>query len=502
MRYLSFLIFITFFASDLLGQDRCGTIQTQQMTNDFIENRKHWNETISRSSMSRFIPVTFHLIGNNDGSRKASEELALEGLCILNESFEISGSNMFFYLKGFNELNNTTINNNAFSAGFLINQQTDNQSINIFIVNDISFDGTGRILGFYSGAGDYIVMRSSEMVARNYTLEHEIGHFFTLQHTHFGWDGQYYEPFIHGEMVTMPTVTVLEQGPVGLVVPVELQNGSNCETAGDMICDTPPDYGFGFTCGCCVLPWEVRDRNGDNIEPLMNNIMSYSSRCDVQEFTPDQLVAINASLDAANRNFLRTNVTETEYLPVRGEVQLLSPADGATVEVFDEVEFEWEPVENATHYVLTILANSPLIIRTTEPKAVVTELGQNEAFISWSVKAYGVFGGGCDGSTGRNLNTGNLSSVSDVDFVTKFSVYPNPVSTNTDVVVEFSSEKSENATIKLHSLTGAVIYTESAQIQTGNNKYVIGKDNLLNSGLFILEIQTESGSIIEKIIVE
>ena len=501
MRYIYILLILTFSISNAIGQDRCGTIQTQEMTDALVNNKKHWNETISRSLMPRFIPVTFHLIGENDGTRKATEELALEGLCILNESFEISGSNMFFYAAGFNELNNSSINNDPFGSGFLMRNQTDDASINIFIVNDISFGGTGRILGFYTPNGDYLVMRRDEMTSRTYTLEHEIGHFFTLKHTHYGWDGQYYEPGIHGDTVTLNTVTILEQGPVGTVVPVETQDGTNCDRAGDMICDTPPDYGFGFSCNCCILPWEVTDRNGDAIEPIMENIMSYSQGCDVQEFTPDQLVAINASLDANNRNYLRTNVTESEYTPVRGQVELVSPANGSTADVFNEVDFEWEAVENAEYYILTIVANQRLTIRTTEPRATVTDLSPNEAFIQWSVRAYNVFGGGCNGTEARLLNTGNTSAVTDIDFVSGINVYPNPVSTNTDVVVEFASEKSETAIVKLHTISGAVIYSEPAQIQTGNNRYVIQKSNLLNPGLFIFEIQTETGSILEKIIV-
>ncbi|MEZ4948184.1 MAG: hypothetical protein R2784_02135 [Saprospiraceae bacterium] len=31
--------------------------------------------------------------------------------------------------------------------------------------------------------------------------------------------------------------------------PTELQDGSNCTTAGDKICDTPPDYNFGLING-------------------------------------------------------------------------------------------------------------------------------------------------------------------------------------------------------------------------------------------------------------
>ena len=484
------------------SQGRCGTIQTEEMTQSFLDNKKHWNQTLAKGSMPNFIPVTFHLVANNDGSSQPTEELALEGLCILNESFELSGSNMFFYVKEFNVINNTAINTNPSGSGFLMRNQTDGASINVFIVDEIASGGLGRILGFYSPNGDYLVMRKDQMTARAYTLEHEIGHFFTLRHTHYGWDGQYYDPSNNGDTIFQTSITITEQGPIGDIVSIELQDGSNCDTAGDLICDTPPDYGFGFSCNCCILPWEVFDRNGDAIEPLMENIMSYSQGCDIQTFSPDQLVAIQASLDANNRDYLRTNVTETQYRPVRGEVALTSPAAGETVEIFDEVTFEWEPVENAEYYIVTIIGSQTFRERTTEPRLTFTELQPNEFFASWSVRAYNVFGGGCNGSVTRNFNTGTSSSaVNELDFVSELNIYPNPITSNSDITVQFTSTQTELAQVKLHTITGALVHSSQVQIQSGENRVLIDESNV-TSGILILEIKTKSGSILEKIIVE
>ncbi|HMS50991.1 MAG: zinc-dependent metalloprotease [Chitinophagales bacterium] len=98
-------------------------------------------------------------------------------------------------------------------------------------------------------------------------LGHEVGHFFSLIHTHGYGDEE---------------------------VTDELVNGTNCETAGDRVCDTPADIGednlFNISAclypdpiGKCLLadyydcvapsPCDICDINGDYYTPLQDNIM-------------------------------------------------------------------------------------------------------------------------------------------------------------------------------------------------------------------------------------
>jgi hypothetical protein len=89
---------------------------------------------------------------------------------------------------------------------------------------------------------------------------HEFGHFFGLEH-----------PFetSHG---------------------IELANGSNCATAGDLICDTPADpYPQGATTNSnCEFVFSGRDPNNQYYLPDVENYMSYyDCAC---RFTPQQYV--------------------------------------------------------------------------------------------------------------------------------------------------------------------------------------------------------------------
>ena len=84
------------------------------------------------------------------------------------------------------------------------------------------------------------------------TLAHEMGHFFGLKHT-FEGNG------------------------------TELANGSNCDTDGDLVCDTPADpyseTGPGPYLNGCVFISMQKDANGDYYDPDVHNIMSYYSDC-------------------------------------------------------------------------------------------------------------------------------------------------------------------------------------------------------------------------------
>jgi hypothetical protein len=94
-------------------------------------------------------------------------------------------------------------------------------------------------------------------------MQHEFGHYFGLPHTFEGSGA-------------------------------ELANGSNCTTAGDLICDTPSDpYVDGddpnsYVDGNCKFISMKKDANGQYYDPMVGNIMSYYSDACVCGFTHDQ----------------------------------------------------------------------------------------------------------------------------------------------------------------------------------------------------------------------
>ena len=262
---------------------------------------------------------------------------------------------------------------------------------------------------------------------------------------------------------------------------IELQDGSNCETAGDLLCDTPPDYGVGFTCGCCRIPFPIRDSKCDTITSHAQNVMSYSVGCDEFEFTEDQITAMQASYMSPQRAYLRTNITESVYRPVTDRVTTISPAAFETVEVFNDVLFEWEPVTNAEFYTITINGED---FRSTEPQFRMTGLEPGTGFNSYSVQAFGPFGGGCAGADQIIFNTGNTSSTNELDFVDGISVFPNPVSNSQDLNIVFDSAASLNGEVILYNMTGQIVSKTAERISASTNNFRISTQNL-DQGLYL-----------------
>jgi predicted Zn-dependent protease with MMP-like domain len=117
--------------------------------------------------------------------------------------------------------------------------------INIYLASQLQ---TPTLCGY---AGGNASASNSTVVLKcaGGTLVHELGHVFGLSHT-FGGDP-------------------------------ELVDGSNCETAGDGLCDTPADpyildAPIQWQDGCEFV-WEGTDANGDYYSPDVGNIMSYYS---------------------------------------------------------------------------------------------------------------------------------------------------------------------------------------------------------------------------------
>ncbi|MBD2702666.1 fibronectin type III domain-containing protein [Spirosoma sp. BT702] len=119
----------------------------------------------------------------------------------------------------------------------------------------------------------------------NHLIPHELGHNFSLLHTHGASNG------------TVRTDELVTRGA-----------GANCTAAGDFICDTPADpylignqYEYVTVDGCLQYsPNNVyRDANGDPYTPSITNIMSYYHYYETDcpsHFTPGQYERIQGGL--------------------------------------------------------------------------------------------------------------------------------------------------------------------------------------------------------------
>jgi hypothetical protein len=131
-------------------------------------------------------------------------------------------------------------------------------TINNGFVDELFIDFGAQVGGYAAlpGGRDIIMMANGSGPG---VMLHEMGHFFGLYHT-FETD-------------------------FGL----ELANGTNCLTTGDLLCDTPADPNGGNTLPPdCNLDPPMQDPNGEWYVPDISNIMSYYNFCTCGKFTTDQ----------------------------------------------------------------------------------------------------------------------------------------------------------------------------------------------------------------------
>lgn len=125
--------------------------------------------------------------------------------------------------------------------------------VNVLIANSVRLSG-GSFCGLARYIPNTVLVRYS--CINSGTISHEIGHELGLDHTYKTSNG------------------------------VELVDGSNCKTAGDLICDTPADPNRNDLVSGNDCIWEgtyedehgfevhLRDANGDKYKPSLSNLMS------------------------------------------------------------------------------------------------------------------------------------------------------------------------------------------------------------------------------------
>ena len=316
----------------------CGNGHYQEwddaLTERLLRNKQRWESNPLQFRNTVYIPVTFLMVANTAGNGRVAHAQVLNQLCKLNEDFADMG--MQFYIKTIKDnINNTGIYNAQYNAGLVMNALKDNNSLNIWVVDVAAGsppgpnDPPGTTLGYYSPFRDWVVIRRSECNATSIVMPHEVGHFFSLKHTHNGWDSQPWTPAIGNPAPAL--------SPGG--VPTELANGSNCNTAGDFICDTPADYnGFGFN-GCNYNL--AQDPTGVFIDPDEQLFMSYFLNCVRNEyhFSNTQQDLMREDYNHSSRNYLRPNITPN-LTEITQAPTLLFPINNEFAPGYNSVNFQ------------------------------------------------------------------------------------------------------------------------------------------------------------------
>lgn len=483
----------------------CGTTGelARELVPLLLENKKEAAQNPVAFRSTQYVPVKFHLVGKTDGSSRVAEHKLLDQICLLNEIF-LDLNIQFFIKDGFNYINNTVVFNDPLATqNTIMTFERDRNAVNIFIVgNSDTGDGLGVVLGFYNPSFDHIVVDKSVIVDVGGTakaLAHEVGHFFTLLHTHNGWDSEPWD-----ESIGNPAPGIAPDG----VTTTEKMNGTNCDRAGDFLCDTPPDYnGFGWPT--CNYDAGAKDPDGVLIDPNENNIMSYflSNSCSPRDFyfSDEQVEMILTSLASNRRAYLRNSYSPE---PLTERVELISPVDGQNAPGGTGlVRLEWKPVENATNYLVEIgrvpnFSIAPIRLYVENNFVDVADLDIGRRFY-WRVRpANASFTCEDLASETTSFTVSNATTaVNDIAFLNDWSIYPNPVQENSELELFLDTENSFEAELSLFSVTGQQARSFGrTRFNTGENRMSISTADL-TPGIYLLSIVSNEGRLNQRVVI-
>ncbi len=224
--------------------------------------------------------VTAHIIRRSNGTGGLSTVALQEAFDNVNNYYITA--NMQFEISTINFIDSDAFYDFRTNEEGAISANDVENTINIYFANSVAnSSGTAFYCGYayFPGGPDRILMDNS-CTSNGSTLPHEIGHFFSLLHTH---------------------------GSSNSTLTNELVDGSNCANAGDLVCDSPadPQLSGSNVNASCDYTGSTTDANGNTFRPEPRNIMSYAPKRCRDLFTSGQFERIIQGY-TQQRNYLLT----------------------------------------------------------------------------------------------------------------------------------------------------------------------------------------------------
>jgi Pregnancy-associated plasma protein-A len=251
----------------------------------------------------------------------------------------------------------------------------DRQCINIYLTLSVPGGGDGyanNAREVAQGAEPRLWVRQGALMNSS-TLPHEMGHIFGLYHTFQGWGSR---------------------NPNTPIESLEKADGSNCDVAGDLVCDTPADPDYQTNSPVTSQPgqsfYNTNCTYGGTgyyqaFRPLANNLMAYiSSQQSAQPlcrnaFTWGQYDRMKETYNFYDDSFFYPLLQRTWTPPtIQGPSELSCPPATAqyTMGGLGNVTVRWSsPSGNLIiNPTVTTLSNQPVTVRRTSASGGVAYL--------------------------------------------------------------------------------------------------------------------------------
>ena len=304
-----------------------------QFINDNIDLIRHYEneyyllKQFKTSTALTSIPVKIHIVTNDDGSGGIDINDVLSEIDEANTYFQNSFVE-FYVCDDVNYINSSSLNDfDSDTQQDLLFSNHQSDILNIYFVNDISF-GAGGACGYTYLPGnsnqyyDAIVMDNDCTTSSDgTTLTHEFGHHLNLIHTH---------------------------GPQNGILTNELVSGINCNSAGDLLCDTPADPELGYSnvndvnCLYSVSGTPPTDAQGFLFDPDTSNIMSYAPQACTNTLSDEQYARMYAGYHAFKNYYacpsLNIDFNSEEIAIDCGEQLVVNFSDNST----NALDWQWD----------------------------------------------------------------------------------------------------------------------------------------------------------------
>jgi hypothetical protein len=398
---------------------------------------------LRRSGSDLLVPVKVHILGNDDGVGYYRLDQLIGSFCNLNERFDSTGFH-FYILGDINYVDNDNwYVHDFFQGGNMMAALNVPGAVNMYFVSD-----PAGACGYYSPFRDAVAIAKSCAGITETTITHEMGHFFSLPHTFYGWEDG--------------TPPLSQQEGV---------NGSNCTTAADGFCDTPPDYApYRWNC---PSTGPFTDPNGEVFTPDGTLYMSYSNDACTERFSPLQRLAMRANLAARGVSGLPTGGPEPVDL---GATTLVEPDNGALELPYNYTVLKWDEVPGATGYLVTVALNSTMnaVVQEAivgEPYWILPELATNRRHY-WRVQAITPSSFCAPASEVRIFTTGETFSGLPAEDgpLRSLAAWPNPLPAGAELRLDLGLDRALDGTARIVDLLGRTVAARPLALPAGNQR--------------------------------
>lgn len=456
-----------------LAEGGCATVTTpqeMQMIKDYLSSNSAAQKT---TNVVDSVPLSIHIVSKTDGSGRYFLDHLLSVLCDLNTRYAPIG--FYFYVRWpIHYINNSSFYDHNYTAGYqMMNQNNVANTANIYFVND-----PNGACGYYSPAqgADAIAISKGCAGPNSTTVTHELGHYFGLPHTFFGWE--------NGNIPSNPEK-------------VTRGAGANCSSAGDGFCDTDADY-LSARWNCPYTGNKL-DQTGVPYHPDSSLYMGYSDDACMSRFSLQQKGAMQFKLANSRGYLLQSHATGASVLDT---LRMIYPTDTLFLNRRLAV---WHKVPGAEYYFVSITSGNSLTPRQDTIVADTTLI--IDAPMNYNVK-YRITVAPLSSvnvcrATGIKIdfyNTGSTTSVNDLGATTgAIEVFPNPA--HQSATIKVMQVPSGSYRISVLNLSGQEVYTQTLQHAGGETNMSIPTAQLAN-GLYLLRFVGDASNLTEKLLIQ